>query len=232
MPAYFEVNFQYSKKADTVKSAVEDFYTALLQCGLSFQSGFMEAKNDSLADIIQWNQKKLDENFELDYTEHCSHDYKQVLFSFHDFSEARVFIQNVKNFDSVFFMLIIPEAEFVDYTDGHEGNNENAVPKTLFNLTDNTVIKYSIIKKPERMALIKDLIIHMWEIGGMNAIQTGWEGSDYPARFDQLVQGAQPNIEPICIVPQDIVRPEWDCGQTAIERGGVLLENDENWFPE
>lgn len=115
MPAYFEVNFQYSKKEDTVKTAVEDLYTALIRCGLSFKSGYYEAEHDPMADIIRWNQKKLDENFELGYTKHCSHDYKQVLFDFCGFSEVRVFIHNIKESDSVFFSLIIPEDDFVEW---------------------------------------------------------------------------------------------------------------------
>lgn len=89
----------------------------------------------------------------------------------------------------------------------------------------------NIIKKYNRMDLIKDLMVCVWETGGMNSIQTGWEGSNFPARFDELFLGKPPNIQPLCIVPRGIVRPEWDCTARPVGRGGVLLENNENWFP-
>lgn len=204
-----------------------DLYTALIRCGLSFKSGYYEAENDSMAAIIRWNQKRLDENFELGYTEHCSHDYKQVLFAFGGFSEVRVFIHNIKESDSVFFTLIIPEDNFVDW---EVSGTEDCV-RTLSDLDIGRVCHLNIIKKRDRMALIKDLAVRMWESGSMNSIQTGWEGSDLPARFDELVRGGPPNIQPFCIVPRDIVRPEWDCAASPVGRGGTLLENSENWFP-
>lgn len=212
MPTYFEVNFQYSKKENAGKPIVENFYTSLIQCGLSFQSGYAEAEKDSLENIIQRNQKKLDENFHLGFTEHRSHDYKQVLFDFCGFSQVRVFILNIKESDSVFFILIIPEADFV-----------------TFEKTDGAG---RIIDLRDRMRIIENLAVRMWETGTMNSIQTGWEDSAFSAQFDKIVQGEQPNIEPFCIVPQNLMRNEWKCTSSKlIRRGGLLIKNDENWFP-
>lgn len=210
MPAYFEVCFQY-EKGEASKSVVERFCTALIQCGASFKCGFFEAEQDSLSDIIRWNQKKLDENFELGFAEHVSHDYKQILFNFCSFSEVRLFIQNLKESTSVFFYLIIPESDLanLEETDGY----------------------YRMIKLHDKMNLIESLAIRMWEIGDLNSIQTGWEGSDFPALFDEIVQGKTPNVEPFCIVSRDIVRNEWNCTTQVIGHNGMLLKNDENWFP-
>lgn len=210
MPEYFDVSFQY-EKGDASKSVVERFCTALIRCGLSFKCGYLETEQYSLSDIIQWNQKKLNEDFELGFTEHVSHDYKQILFNFFSFSEVRLFIQNFKNSNSFFFFLIIPESDF-----------------TSFEETDGC---YRMVKLHDKMNLIETLATRMWEIGDMNSIQTGWELSDFPAQFDEMVRGTPPNIEPFCIVPRDIVRNEWDCTAQEIERNGMLLKNDENWFP-
>lgn len=46
--------------------------------------------------MLKWNQKKLQEDFELAYTEHYSHDYKQMLFNFYDFSEIRLIVNNFR----------------------------------------------------------------------------------------------------------------------------------------
>lgn len=215
MPAYFDVGFQYSKKANAVQPIVGNFYNALIQCGLSFKGGYGEAEKDSLEDIIQWNQKKLNENFQCGDTEHVSHDYKQVLFDFCEFSEVRVFLQNIRESDSVFFWLIIPEDDFVTY-DLAEANGYYH--------------RCNVVRYSDKMSIVEEFAIHMWEIGFMNSIQTGWEGSSFPPLFDEILQGAQPNIEPFCIIPKDAVQSEWNGTPNAIGHNGILLRNDKNWF--
>ena len=90
MPAYFSLTFELKKTHD----AIGAFCRALIHSGLTFKSGYWGFENDSFEDMIQWNQKKLDENFELGEKEHHSHDYKQFVFDYFDFSEFILFIMN------------------------------------------------------------------------------------------------------------------------------------------
>ena len=110
MPAYFSVEFHYTKKDI---GRISKIYNALLVCGLRFKSGCYEAENDSWNDIITWNQNKLDDDFELGYEEDCIHDYKQMWFDFYDFSEVRLFILNVHGATEISFHLIVPEADLI-----------------------------------------------------------------------------------------------------------------------
>ena len=63
MPAYFSIDFQY-KKTDLCDTTVKDFFEKLLSCGLIYKSGFWNSENDSLDEILVWNQKKLGANYQ------------------------------------------------------------------------------------------------------------------------------------------------------------------------
>lgn len=77
LPAYFSISFCF-RKNDVTGNLVHGFYESLFKCGLSFKSGYRGSEADTLEVIADWNQKKLDDNFELGDTEHYSHDYKQA----------------------------------------------------------------------------------------------------------------------------------------------------------
>lgn len=155
MPAYFDLEFQY-KKSDINSSTVKDFFSSLTGCGLVYKCGYWHSENDSLEEILTWNQAKIQSNFELGYDEHFSNGYKQMLFEFNDFSEVRLFINNESDCDSFSFHLIIPEDDFLDYSADDE-----------------------VIRLTDRMNIIKDLAVRMWQAGGMSCIQTSWECSVY-----------------------------------------------------
>lgn len=206
MPAYFSIDFQY-QKSDITKSTVDDFFTLLTSCGLVYKSGFEDSGNDNLIDILKWNQKKLQEDFMMEYKEHYSHDYKQMLFDFYDFSEVRLIVHNFCCNQSFSFYLIIPEDEFVDYkkTNGNE-------------------------RLEEKMEIIKKLAVQMWSRGNMKCIQTVWECSDCVTDYKDIIRGTEPSIEPFAIVPDNTYNVKWKCTYKKIVRNGVLLKNDDNWF--
>ena len=206
MPAYFEIDFQY-QKSDITESTVEDFFSLLTSCGLVYRSGFWHSENDNLTDILKWNQKKLQENLVLGYTEHYFHDYKQMLFNFCDFSEVRLIVNNFSDDQSFSFYLIIPEDDFVDYDKAN--GDERLV---------------------EKMEIIKNLAVQMWSQGKMNCIQTAWEGSDCVPDYKDIIKGMEPSIEPFAIVPDNTYCGTWNCSCEKTKRNGVLLKNDDNWF--
>ena len=206
MPAYFSIDFQY-QKSDITESTVEDFFSLLTSCGLVYKSGFWHSENDSLIDILKWNQQKLQEHFELGYTEHFSHDYKQMLFYFYDFSEVRLIVNNFSDDQSFSFYLIIPEDDLVDYD--KTNGNERLV---------------------EKMEIIKNFAVEMWYNGKMSCIQTAWECSDCVTKYKDIIRGTEPSIEPFAIVPDNTYHVNWKCSCEKVERNGVLLKNDDNWF--
>src|SRR6266404_865946 len=92
MPAYTTVRFQFGKESRD--ALVRSFYKAFTSEGLAFSRVHAWGCRPDLTldDIIEWNQQKLDEDFELGYDEDVSHDYRQVLLADHPFSECRVYI--------------------------------------------------------------------------------------------------------------------------------------------
>lgn len=150
MPAYFSLRFELYKGQGVISA----FCEALIHSGLVFKSGYWGFENESYDDIIIWNQNKLDEDFELGYTEHHSHDYKQMLFDYFDFSEVRLFVMNNRKERTFSFELIVPEYDLLDYTEENEG-------------------KYSVQRKTERMELLKSVAKKMWVGTATLAIQTG-----------------------------------------------------------
>lgn len=201
MPAYFSLTFELYKGPD----AISAFCNTLIHSGPVFKSGYWGFENDSFDDIIIWNQKKLDEDFELGYTEHHSHGYKQMLFDYFDFSEVRLFVMNTRKERTFSFELIVPEDDLLDYTE-KEG-------------------KYSVHLKTERMEQLKSVAKKMWMGTAALAIQTGWELSDNPPATGEIAKGTKPQIEPFCIINSSLVEKEPDFVYEYIERSGVLIED-------
>lgn len=81
MPAYFNLSVQFRRDA-LYPTFVKDFYTELDKAGMKFFSGYWGYEEDSLEETIEWNQRKLEADFNLGFTEHCSHDYKQEIHLF------------------------------------------------------------------------------------------------------------------------------------------------------
>lgn len=90
MPAYFNLSVQF-RRDELYPTFVKDFYALLDEAGMRFQSGYWGFEEDSLEETTEWNQRKLEEDFNLGFTEHHSHDYKQVIYKFGGYSEVRGF---------------------------------------------------------------------------------------------------------------------------------------------
>ena len=90
MPEYFNISFQFERK-DIYKTFVKDFYTVLEQAGIKFKSGCWGSEHNILEEICVCNQRKLEENFKLGFTQHYSYNFKQVLFNFETYSHVRGF---------------------------------------------------------------------------------------------------------------------------------------------
>lgn len=212
MSAYFNIDFQY-KKTDFCGTTVKDFFEKLLHCGLIYKSGFLHplnnSSNDSLDEILTWNQRKLETVLGLENNEPYSPFYKQMLFNFHDFSEVRLIINDFNEFyerNYFSFYLIIPEEDFLEYDDR----------------------KYKHLY--QKMKIIEDFACSMWETGDICCIQSSWECSDGATDFTDITKGATPSIEPFAIVPDHMYNAEWICSRENIGINGVILKNNDNWF--
>lgn len=206
MPAYFSLAFELNKSQDVIRTFCEN----LIHSGLVFKSGYWGFENDSFEDIITWNQNKLDKNFQLGYAEHHSHDYMQMLFDYFDFSEVRLFVMNNRKKHTFCFELIVPEDDLLDYIEDNEG-------------------KYFVQRNFERMEQLKSVAKRMWVSTDILAIQTGWEGSDFPPSVEKIAGGIEPQIEPFCIINSSLFETEQDLVYEYVERSGVLIEDIAKW---
>jgi hypothetical protein len=109
MPAYTTVAFRFVKESRGV--LVQRFYEAFSSEGLAFSHVHPWGCDPKLTleEIIEWNQQKLDEDFELGYDENVSNDYRQILLAGHPFSECRIYVLNGRV--SLAFHCIVPESE-------------------------------------------------------------------------------------------------------------------------
>ena len=111
MPAYFNISLQF-KREDIYDNFMNDFYTALNIAGLKFLHGCGCDNEISQQQIVEWNQHKIEQNFALGFTEHCSHDYKQSYFDFGEYTEVRGFwLNNYPEYDMFCYEIIIPESD-------------------------------------------------------------------------------------------------------------------------
>ncbi|MCC8024060.1 MAG: hypothetical protein LIP16_01965 [Clostridium sp.] len=177
MPAYFNLSVQF-RRDELYPTFVKDFYTMLDEAGMKFQSGYWGFEEDSLEETIQWNQRKLEEDFNLGFTEHHSHDYKQVIYRFGAYSEVRGFWMNNYPEDGEFtYEIIIPESEV---------------------LMEGYPVRF-IKKKMDRLLELSEGI---WQFPPVRAIQTGLEIEDDSAGLAELAQGGCPSAWPFAIVEE------------------------------
>lgn len=201
MPAYFTIHIEMNKS----KSAIRDFCQALMDCGLTFKSGCHHSKNDSYEDIISYNQKKLDENFELGPTDNFSIDYKAMRLTFSNYSKFYLGIANARE-DSFFdFQLLIPEDYFLRWT------------------------KEKRLRKTKRMEAVKELAKMIWARLDLVGIQTAWELSDNPIKAPYISLEEPPQAEPFCIIKKSSIVDKLGLPYQEIENNGVLIENDDDW---
>lgn len=182
MPAYFNMSLVFERK-DIYSEFTRDINDLLQKAGLKFKSGYYEAEKYSLEEILSWNQKHLDNNFQLGYTEHYSHGYKQMLFEYGEFSEVRGFwMNNYPQEDEFTLEIIIPEDDILEY----DGNG-----------------KYGYSYKEKEIQLLINVAAIIWNSPLVKSIQTGLEGSDAVLSISCLREGEMPIMHPFAIVPDE-----------------------------
>lgn len=185
MPAYFNISLVFDRK-DIQPNFTKDVHNLLHKAGFIFKSGCYEAKEYSLEEILCWNQKHLENNFHLGFTEHCSHDYKQMYFNYGEFSEVRGFWMNNYPEDDEFTLeIIIPEDDILEY----DGNG-----------------KYGYSYKIEEIQMLVNACKVLWNDPLVKMIQTGLESTDAVVSFNDIKSGTSPNTYPFAIVPSELTQ--------------------------
>lgn len=178
MPAYFSIEISF-KKDILYSSFVEDVYSVLFQSGFNFKSGYWFGEDMTLEQIIEWNQKHLQNKFSLGYTQHVKYDYKQILLDTDIFSEMRVYWMYSN--DRIHLDIIIPESDVLHIEGKHCFFVENKI---------NPILAASC---------------SIWDTGLVSAIQTCLELDD-GIDLEEIEQGHLPIINPFCIISNDIAK--------------------------
>ena len=167
--------------------------------GLEFKGGLKGYENESMEDIMDWNQKKLEEDFELGYDEDASNDYKQMRFEYDGFSEVRGFIMNEEPIRGEYiFTLLIPQEEVHVEGDTY---------------------------KKEAVEKLKAIATKLWILPKARTMQTELElGEGITTEMD-IRDGAAPSACPFAIVSEKQFGRMDTADYTAehIEYGGVIL---------
>ena len=198
MPAYFSIYVEFSRYEldyDTVKK----LFSYLDFAGLKFKGGFHESKDNSVDEINDWNQKKLEDNYVLGYTEEASNDYKQFCFEYGGFSEVRGFFMNGNPTEKEFELnIIIPEDEVINEDGSYKAN---AVQK------------------------LKDFARILWVMPEVRTIQTGLELGEGSVPESDIMAGSAPSAYPFAIVSQKMFSQmkQDDYDFEEINAGGVIV---------
>lgn len=200
MSAYFSVDIACDRE-NLYGNLVCDFCKTLEHIGFQFLSGFCGFEKESLERIIAWNQKKLESNFVLGYSEHYFHDYRQICFAYEGFSEVRLFMLNDRKKNEFSFHIIIPEHDFIAWKEGKR--------------------QYHDQKLQEILKLMREI----WMLPFVGTIQTSLELSAGSVSMDEIRNGAIPSIEPAAIIPEDLLHCEFDDGViiAKMARKGIFI---------
>ncbi|MBR1529398.1 MAG: hypothetical protein IJ642_08875 [Oscillospiraceae bacterium] len=210
MPAYFSVTLEFSRK-NIAPDFMQKFYQVLVSSGLVFKSGYWGSEQDDLQTILQWNQKKLEQDFKIGYSEHFSHDYKQMCFALENFQEVRGFWMNQYPVQDEFtFEIIIPEYEI--FGDEVYSKNQAYIP--------------------EKMQKIQEIACQIWErFSPVMSIQTELEiiGACVP---EQAVLSGQklPSAYPFAIISEKTAQNNnfIQFRKISLGRNGMLLLSQTN----
>lgn len=183
MPAYFNMSLEFQRK-DIYPMFTRDFHELLQKTGLKFQSGFWGSENNSLEEILEWNQNHLENNFELGFEEHYSKDYKQMLFIYDGFSYVRGFwLNNYPSESEFIFEIIIPESEILEYDCDSQPEKE-----------------YGICYKQQAIDRLVNSALELWKSPLVKSIQTGLEAVDGVSSVAEMRSGKEPFVYPFAIV--------------------------------
>lgn len=178
MPAYFNISVQILR-SDIYGEMIGDFCAALGNSGMKFISGFWGCENNSLDEIVGWNQAKLEQDFRLGLTDDHINDFRQVLFGFGDFSPVRVFMMNnYPERETFSFELLIPEAEVID-------------------------CEYPLKFKADRLSPFIAAAKQIWQLPFVQTIQTGTEADSAAVGITALRSGTcGPHISPFAVTEE------------------------------
>ncbi len=124
MPPCYSIEITFTKDK-IVNGFVEKIYNTIFESGFHFKSGYWYAEHMTLKKIIKVNQDKLTKGFELGFTQHVKHDYKQILLDTSLYSEMRVYWMLMER--KVNLNLIIPEEDLLVENTGYTPIEENGV---------------------------------------------------------------------------------------------------------
>lgn len=198
MPAYFSMIMEFSR-AELDFDNMKELIAYIKHAGLEFKGGAYNAENETLEDIMDWNQKKLEEDFELGYDEDAVNDYKQMYFSYGGFSEIRGFIMNESPIRGEYtFTLLIPEEEVA---------------------VDAKTYKKDAVDKLKAMAT------KLWILPKTRTMQTELELGEGISPEEDIRDGALPSACPFAIVSEKRFGHMDTANYDAehIEYGGVIL---------
>ena len=198
MPAYFSMIMEFSR-AELDFDNMKELIAYIKHAGLEFKGGAYNAENETLEDIMDWNQKKLEEDFELGYDEDAVNDYKQMYFSYGGFSEIRGFIMNESPIRGEYtFTLLIPEEEVA---------------------VDAKTYKKDAVDKLKAMAA------KLWILPKTRTMQTELELGEGISPEENIRDGALPSACPFAIVSEKRFGHMDTANYDAehIEYGGVIL---------
>lgn len=199
MPAYFNMSLEFQRK-DIYPMFTRDFQELLQKAGLKFQSGFWGSENNSLEEILEWNQNHLEDNFKLGFKEHYSQNYKQMLFTYNDFTHVRGFWFNKYPLESEFtYEIIIPELEILAYDWDSQPGKE-----------------YGICYNKQAVSILVNSALELWKSPLVKSIQTGLEAMDGVSSAAEMRLGKEPFVYPFAIVP--------DCFWEQMKDKGFQME--------
>ena len=202
MPAYFSMIMEFNR-GELDFDNMKELSHYLKYAGLEFKDGAWNAAKESLDEIMDWNQKKLEEDFVLGYDEDASNDYKQMYFSYGGFSEVRGFIMNEEPMRGEFtFTLLIPQDEVY--------------------ISEHTYKKEAVEK-------LKALATILWILPKTRTLQTELELCEGISPEIDIRGGALPAAYPFAIVSEKQFGNMDASKYTAehINAGGVILTP--NW---
>lgn len=173
MPAYVSMTFEYSR-LELDYDNMKELTAYIRHAQLEFKGGVGEYENETLEEIMDYNQKKLEENFVLGSGEDKKNDYKQMRFGYEGFSEIRGYISNNYPADREYsFTLLFPEEEVMA---------EKGVYRT------------------EAVAKMKNIASLLWILPKTRTVQTELETGDGILTEQQIKDGAAPSVCPLAIV--------------------------------
>ena len=111
---YFTISFCFTYEKCKELNFVEKIYTSFFNNNFKYLKPCYEATDWTLGKIINWNQNKLQNKFDLGFDEDISNDYKQIYLSNKNYNEIRLFWIYEK--DYIFLNLIVPlEDIFIEH---------------------------------------------------------------------------------------------------------------------